>query len=161
MKYENVLTHSDNGITTITINRPSKLNALNKVTIKELHEAFKEADNDKATRVILVTGSGEKAFVAGADISEFADYSVSQGAELASQGQALLFDFVAHLSTPVILLLTVLRWEGALNLPCLPISELPAIMPKWGYRRFLWGLSRVMEGHNDFHSLLAKAGPSK
>ncbi|AVI50694.1 enoyl-CoA hydratase [Pukyongia salina] len=116
MKYENVLTHSDNGITTITINRPSKLNALNKATIKELHEAFKEADIDKSTRVILVTGSGEKAFVAGADISEFADYSVSQGAELASQGQALLFDFVAHLSTPVIAAINGFALGGGLEL---------------------------------------------
>lgn len=114
--YENVLVDSDNGITTITINRPTKLNALNRETIQELHEAFKEADEDAETKVIIVTGSGEKAFVAGADISEFADYSVSQGAELASQGQALLFDFVAHLSTPVIAAVNGFALGGGLEL---------------------------------------------
>ncbi|MBL4662865.1 MAG: enoyl-CoA hydratase/isomerase family protein [Flavobacteriaceae bacterium] len=116
MNYENILSHFDNGITTITINRPSKLNALNKATIEELHEAFKEADKDRGTKVIIVTGSGEKAFVAGADIREFADYSVSQGEHLAAQGQALLFDFVAHLSTPVIAAVNGFALGGGLEL---------------------------------------------
>ncbi|MCH9661117.1 MAG: enoyl-CoA hydratase/isomerase family protein [Bacteroidetes bacterium] len=116
MNYENILSNFDNGITTITINRPSKLNALNKSTIKELHEAFKDADKDKETRVIIITGSGEKAFVAGADISEFADYSISQGERLAAQGQALLFDFVAHLGTPVIAAVNGFALGGGLEL---------------------------------------------
>lgn len=116
MNYEHILSHFDNGITTITINRPSKLNALNKTIIKELHEAFKEADKDRDTKVIIITGSGEKAFVAGADISEFADFSVSQGERLAAQGQALLFDFVAHLSTPVIAAINGFALGGGLEL---------------------------------------------
>lgn len=116
MDYENILSNFNNGITTITINRPSKLNALNKATIKELHDAFKEADKDKDTKVIIITGSGEKAFVAGADISEFADYSVSQGERLAAQGQALLFDFVAHLGTPVIAAVNGFALGGGLEL---------------------------------------------
>ncbi|MBT8256423.1 MAG: enoyl-CoA hydratase/isomerase family protein, partial [Bacteroidia bacterium] len=86
MNFENILSTYEDGITTITINRPKKLNALNKATIKELHEAIKQAEKDRNTRVILITGSGEKAFVAGADISEFSDYSVSQGERLAAQG---------------------------------------------------------------------------
>ncbi|MDC8002530.1 enoyl-CoA hydratase-related protein [Aureisphaera galaxeae] len=116
MDYENILCDFNEGVTTITINRPSKLNALNKVTIKELHEAFKEADKDDDTKVIIITGSGEKAFVAGADISEFADYSVSQGERLAAQGQALLFDFVAHLGTPVIAAVNGFALGGGLEL---------------------------------------------
>lgn len=116
MNYENILSHFDDGITTITINRPSKLNALNKATIKELHDAFKIADKDRHTKVIFITGSGDKAFVAGADISEFADYSVSQGERLAAQGQALLFDFVEHLSTPVIALVNGFALGGGLEL---------------------------------------------
>ena len=102
MSYTNILSDQTNGITTITINRPSKLNALNKETIAELHTAFAKADQDASTKVIIITGSGEKAFVAGADISEFADFSVEEGALLARKGQEDLFDFVENLSTPVI-----------------------------------------------------------
>ncbi|GAL79798.1 enoyl-CoA hydratase [Algibacter lectus] len=79
MNFENILTETNNGITQVTINRPTKLNALNKDTIQELHEAFKAADKDKNTKVIILTGSGEKAFVAGADISEFANFSEEKG----------------------------------------------------------------------------------
>lgn len=116
MAYENILSTSESNITTITINRPSKLNALNQATINELHKAFKKADEDKKTKVIIITGSGEKAFVAGADISEFADFSVSQGEKLAAEGQAKLFDFVAHLSTPVIAAINGFALGGGLEL---------------------------------------------
>ena len=116
MNYENVISSFQNGITTITINRPSKLNALNKATIQELHDAFEAADADKNTKVIIVTGSGEKAFVAGADISEFADYDVSQGGKLAKKGQKLLFDFVENLSTPVIAAINGFALGGGLEL---------------------------------------------
>lgn len=114
--YTNILTTTNNGITTITINRPSKLNALNKETIQELHNAFKVADEDTTTKAIIVTGSGEKAFVAGADISEFADFSIAQGGELAAKGQELLFDFVANLGTPVIAAVNGFALGGGLEL---------------------------------------------
>jgi enoyl-CoA hydratase len=116
MSYENILSEHDNGITTITINRTSKLNALNRATIKELHEAFKEADELEQTKVIIVTGSGEKAFIAGADISEFADFSVAEGGQLAADGQAILFDYVAYLSTPVIAAVNGFALGGGLEL---------------------------------------------
>ena len=116
MNYENIRSETSNGITTITINRPKKLNALNKDTIQELHDAFDEADSDDNTKVIIITGSGEKAFVAGADISEFADFSVDEGGKLAAQGQALLFDFVENLSTPVIAAVNGFALGGGLEL---------------------------------------------
>ena len=116
MNYENILSDYSNGITTITINRPKKLNALNKDTIQELHDAFDAADTDENTKVIILTGSGEKAFVAGADISEFADFSVKEGGKLAAQGQALLFDFVESLSTPVIAAVNGFALGGGLEL---------------------------------------------
>ncbi|WP_417290784.1 enoyl-CoA hydratase/isomerase family protein [Corallibacter sp.] len=116
MTYNNILSEFNNGITTITINRPKKLNALNKETIQELHEAFKAADVDKNTKVVIVTGSGEKAFVAGADISEFADFDVENGGKLAAKGQELLFDFVENLSTPVIAAVNGFALGGGLEL---------------------------------------------
>lgn len=116
MKFNNILSETTKGLTTITINRPSKLNALNKETINELHQAFKIAEEDRATKVIIITGSGEKAFVAGADISEFADFSIAEGKNLAAKGQALLFDFIANLTTPVIAAVNGFALGGGLEL---------------------------------------------
>ena len=116
MNFDNLLFDSQDGVATITINRPSKLNALNRETIQELHNAFKSADEDKDVKIIVVTGSGDKAFVAGADISEFADFSVDQGSELAANGQKLLFDFVANLATPVIAAVNGFALGGGLEL---------------------------------------------
>src|SRR6056297_47170 len=102
MNFDNLLFENNEGVATITINRPKKLNALNKATIQELHEAFSEAQDDENVKVIILTGSGEKAFVAGADISEFADFSAEEGKRLAADGQAKLFDLVANFPKPVI-----------------------------------------------------------
>ena len=116
MNFENILVQQNEGIATITINRPSKLNALNKDTIEELHKAFSLLEVDKAVKVIIVTGSGEKAFVAGADISEFANFSVEEGTELARKGQEILFDFIQNLSTPVIAAVNGFALGGGLEL---------------------------------------------
>lgn len=116
MNFENILIAQNENSATITINRPTKLNALNKNTISELHEAFKLLENDKTVKVIIITGSGEKAFVAGADISEFADFSVEKGTELARKGQQILFDFVQNLSTPVIAAVNGFALGGGLEL---------------------------------------------
>lgn len=116
MNFENILVEKENTIGFITINRPTKLNALNKNTIQELHNAFDSLDQDKDVRVIVITGSGEKAFVAGADISEFASFNASEGAELAAKGHELLFDFVQNLSTPVIAAVNGFALGGGLEL---------------------------------------------
>lgn len=116
MNFENILVSTANGLAKITINRPKKLNALNNATIAELHEAFKVLDEDKTVKVILLTGSGEKSFVAGADISEFASFSEEEGARLAQRGQDILFDFVESLATPVIALINGFALGGGLEL---------------------------------------------
>ena len=116
MNYANILYDQKGGLLTITIDRPSKLNALNRETIAELHNAFAKADEDTSVQVIVVTGSGEKAFVAGADIAEFADYSVDEGAKLAQHGQETLFDFVENLGTPVIAAVNGFALGGGLEL---------------------------------------------
>jgi len=116
MNFENILIETEGGITTITINRPSKLNALNYDTIKELNKALVASELDRETKVIILTGSGDKAFVAGADISEFASFSVKEGRKLASQGQQLLFDLAANLSTPIIAAVNGFALGGGLEL---------------------------------------------
>ncbi len=114
--YNNLITETNNHIAWITINRPNQLNALNKDTIAELHNALKAADQDDQVGVIILTGSGEKAFVAGADIKEFADFDVSQGGDLAAIGQRTLFTFVEQLSTPVIAAVNGFALGGGLEL---------------------------------------------
>jgi enoyl-CoA hydratase len=116
MNFENILVAIENGIGLITINRPAKLNALNVATIKELHDAFENLESNSDVRVIIITGEGEKAFVAGADISEFANFTVEEGAQLAAQGQELLFDFVENLKKPVIAAVNGFALGGGLEL---------------------------------------------
>jgi enoyl-CoA hydratase len=89
---------------------------LNKATIIELQHAFTTLEKNKEIRVIILTGSGEKAFVAGADISEFAHFSESEGADLALQGQTGLFDLIENLSTPVIAAVNGFALGGGLEL---------------------------------------------
>jgi enoyl-CoA hydratase len=116
MNYENILISIEEKIATITINRPTKLNALNKATISDLSNAIKLLGESDDVRVIILTGSGEKAFVAGADISEFANYTVVEGAQLAAEGQELLFDYVQNLKKPVIAAVNGFALGGGLEL---------------------------------------------
>lgn len=116
MKFQNVLVSTKDSIAVITINRPSKLNALNKSTIKDLHDALVTLEKNKAVRVIILTGSGEKAFVAGADIAEFADFSPKEAGQLAAKGQKLLFTFIADMNTPVIAAVNGFALGGGLEL---------------------------------------------
>ena len=88
MDYQNILVENANHIQTITVNRPKQLNALNAETIGELHQAFIAADANEDIRVIIITGAGDKAFVAGADISEFADFTVEEGELVAIMGSS-------------------------------------------------------------------------
>lgn len=116
MNYLNIRIEENNPIGSITINRPAKLNALNRETIQELHNAFKQLESEKKIKAIILTGSGEKAFVAGADISEFSDFSEKEGCNLASKGQKLLFDFIENLSKPVIAAINGFALGGGLEL---------------------------------------------
>ena len=98
------------------MNRPRKLNALNKSTIQELSDALKAADSNNNVRVIVLTGSGEKAFVAGADISEFAHFSVEQGKALSKKGHDDLFNMIDRMGTPVIAAVNGFALGGGLEL---------------------------------------------
>ena len=116
MALQNIILEHEKGIATLYINRPEKLNALNKATIQELHETLKMVDENPEVRVIIITGTGEKAFVAGADIAEFAHFSAEEGAQLAAKGQQLLFDFIENMKTPVIAAVNGFALGGGLEL---------------------------------------------
>ncbi len=116
MTSELVLAEVKNGVLVITINRPDKLNALNKQTIEDLHEILVETENMKDITAIIITGAGSKAFVAGADIAEFANFSVEQGKQLSSIGHFKIFNFIENYSKPVIAAVNGFALGGGLEL---------------------------------------------
>ena len=116
MKFENILVNTNDRVTTITINRPNKLNALNILTIKELNIALENLSNDESCKIIIITGSGNKAFVAGADISEFYKFSKDQAYELSAGGQSKLFDFIENYPKPIIAAINGYALGGGLEL---------------------------------------------
>jgi len=116
MSYTNILTEQKGYVLYITINRPKQLNALNKDTINELNLALTKADTDSTVGAIILTGSGDKAFVAGADIKEFANFDIENGRKLAAEGQAKLFNLLENLSTPVIAAINGFALGGGLEL---------------------------------------------
>jgi enoyl-CoA hydratase len=116
MKYDNLLLEKKERILYITINRESKLNALNKATLGELHMAFAAAFADKEIGGVILTGAGAKAFVAGADISEFSTFSVDEGRELAREGQTKVFDYIENGNKPVIAAINGFALGGGLEL---------------------------------------------
>lgn len=116
MEYRNIICEKEAGILQLTINRPANLNALNKETIDELSSALDAASKDAGVKVLILTGAGEKAFVAGADIKEFAHYSPEEGRELASRGQMLLFNKLENMEKPVIAAINGFALGGGLEL---------------------------------------------
>lgn len=102
MNYQTILFTIENGICTITINRPDKLNALNKDVITELSTAIDEVNNNPEIRSAIITGAGPKAFVAGADITEFLTLDAAGGKELAQKGQDMVFTKIENSSKPII-----------------------------------------------------------
>ena len=90
MSYENILYAVENGVSRVTVNRPDKMNALNHQTITELGEAFDAARDDDAVRALVLTGSGEKAFVAGADIAAMQTMAVGEARGFAELGHAAM-----------------------------------------------------------------------
>jgi enoyl-CoA hydratase len=100
-EFETLLYTVDHNVATVTINRPDKLNALNATTKKELAECMNHIKNDAGVYVVVLTGAGEKAFVAGTDIGELTALNAQSGEEFAARGQAI-FDMIEHLGKPVI-----------------------------------------------------------
>ncbi len=116
MSYDNILVVNKERVCYLTINRPKQLNALNAKTISELNKAITIAEKDNKIRCIVLTGAGDKAFVAGADIKEFIAFDKKQGKELSENGQEMLFDLLENASTPSIALINGFALGGGLEL---------------------------------------------
>lgn len=100
--YQTLLVSTENNICIITINRPDKLNALNKTVIEELSAALDEVYNNSEIKSTIITGAGPKAFVAGADISEFTALNGEGGKALAKRGQDLVFSKIENCPKPIV-----------------------------------------------------------
>jgi enoyl-CoA hydratase len=116
MPYQNLLTQKKARILYITINRENKLNALNVQMLEELSLVLTDGMNDEEVRGIIITGAGEKAFIAGADIKEFSSYSVEEGRQLAEEGQNKVFNVIQNSSKPIAAAINGYALGGGLEL---------------------------------------------
>ena len=158
MDYKNILFESKNAIAHITVNRPKQLNALNTETIAELSSVITIAEKDKTIRCIIITGAEDKAFVAGADIKEFANYSQSEGENLARKGQEILFDLLENCGTPSIAAINGFALGGGLELAMACHIRIASENAKMGLPEVSLG---VIPGYGGTQRLANLAGKGK
>ena len=139
MELANLSYEVTDGIATITVDRPKVLNALNTQTLRELDEAFAEAGSDDAVRVVIVTGSGEKAFVAGADIKELNELSSLEAARHAAMGQSV-FNRLERLGKPSIAAINGFALGGGLELAMACTLRLAADTARMGLPEITLGV---------------------
>jgi enoyl-CoA hydratase len=153
----NILYSSENGISTITINRPDKLNALNRDTILEIGEAMKMANADATVKGIVITGSGPKSFVAGADISEFIGLSAKEGQAMAQDGQTI-FRSIEESPKPVVAAVNGFALGGGCELAMACHLRIASENAKFGQPEVNLGL---IPGYGGTQRLVQYIGKSK
>jgi hypothetical protein len=141
MAFRNLLLEDHGAVRRITINRPDKLNALNQETISELHIAFDQAAHDDAIRVVIMAGSGEKAFIAGADIAELATVTPQKAQEFSRNGQKLMTR-IERLGKPVIARLQGFALGGGMELAMACHLRIASDKAKLGNRKSISGSFR-------------------
>ena len=156
MEYKNLECKVVNGLLNLTINRPKKLNALNKETIEELSQVLDQSLKDNTIRAIVISGSGEKAFVAGADISEFSDFDVKQGEDLAAIGQEKLFNKVENFPKPIIAAVNGFALGGGLELAMSAHFRIASTNAKMGLPECSLGLIPGYGGTQRLSKLVGK-----
>lgn len=139
MAEEILLTETEGAVRTLTINRPDKLNALNRAVLEILHDAIEDAATDDGVRVIVLRGAGDKAFVAGADIAEFKDYEPADAARMSARGQRL-FRRIETLGKPVIAVLDGFALGGGLELAMACTLRIASTQAKLGQPEINLGL---------------------
>src|SRR5438045_298227 len=154
MSFRNLLVDDRGAVRHITINRPEKLNALNRETIGELDVAFQQARHNDAVRVIVLAGSGEKAFVAGADISELATATPLQMQQMSRSGQRMMLG-IERLGKPVIARIQGFALGGGMELAMSCHLRIASEKAKFGQPEINLG---VIPGFGGTQRLLRLAG---
>lgn len=156
MTSKNLILEIRDRILYITINRENKLNALNKATLAELHTALADTFHDPTVGGIIITGAGQKAFVAGADISEFAAFDVDEGRELAREGQSKVFDVIQNSEKPVIAAINGFALGGGLELALACHIRVASLNAKMGLPEVSLGLIPGYGGTQRLSELVGK-----
>jgi enoyl-CoA hydratase len=157
MAFDHLLVERDGAVAIVTINRPKVLNALNAQTIGELDRVFADLERDEATRVVIVTGAGDRAFIAGADINELAVQSPSGGREYALAGQRV-FDRIANLGKPVIAAINGYALGGGCELAMACTLRIASDTAKLGQPEIALGL---IPGYAGTQRLSRLVGPGR
>jgi enoyl-CoA hydratase len=155
MSFDNLLLDHDGATAVVTINRPAVLNALNSATLDELRRAMLDIQRDAAVRVVIITGAGEKAFVAGADINELARQTPVSGREHARAGQAVL-DLIEGLGKPVIAAINGYALGGGCELAMACTIRLAAETAKLGQPEISLGIIPGYGGTQRLPRLIGK-----
>lgn len=153
--YNNILFEKKDGITLITINRPKALNALNIETLNELYAALKEAHSDNETKAVIITGSGEKAFVAGADISEMKDLNVLEARNMAILAQKV-FSYIEEIDKPVIAAVNGYALGGGCELAMACDIRVASVKAKFGQPEVNLGIIPCFGGTQRLPRLIGK-----
>lgn len=157
MTFENIHLEISDKIGIITIQREKQLNALNRATLTEIAEVLQILKKDSEVRALLFTGAGEKAFVAGADIKEFADFNAEQGEALAQKGQKEVFDVIAHFPKPVLAAINGYALGGGLELAMAAHLRIASNTAKMGLPEVTLGLIPGYGGTQRLTQLVGKA----
>ncbi len=157
MNFKNLKYELADGICTITINRPDKMNALNIETISELGSAISASENNSEIIGIIITGEGPKAFVAGADIAEFSEFSAEAGKEMAYKGH-IVFDSIERCAKPVIAAVNGFALGGGCELAMACHMRIASTNAKFGQPEVNLG---IIPGYGGTQRLVRLVGKAK
>ena len=155
MSYENITYAVQDGVGTVTIDRPKVMNALNDATLRELAQAFDAARDDDSVRVVVVTGAGDKAFIAGADINELARMTPLAAKDLAGFGQTVL-GRLEHMGKPTVAMINGFALGGGLELALACSLRTAATTARMGLPEVSLG---IIPGYGGTQRLARIAGP--